>query len=52
MDHFLYYAARVVTTVFFIGLLGCVPVVAVSWISILKDEFKASEETKPAEAKR
>jgi hypothetical protein len=39
MDHVLYFLSRVVTTLFFIGLLGCIPVVTLSWISILKNEF-------------
>ncbi len=39
MDHILYFLSRVVTTLFFIGLLGCIPVVTLSWISILKNEF-------------
>ena len=44
MDHFLYFVSRLVTTLFFIGLIGCIPVVAFSWISILKAEFFPGKE--------
>lgn len=41
MDHLIYFLSRVVTILFFVGLLGCVPVVAFSWFSILRNEFLA-----------
>lgn len=41
----LYLLSRVVTIAFFIGLCGCIPVVALSWISILKSEFSSDEDT-------
>ena len=44
MGHFAYFLTRVVTVLFLVGLLGCVPVVAVSWFSILKSEFSKKDE--------
>lgn len=44
MDHTIYFLSRVVTVLFFIGLLGCVPVVAISWFSILRSEFISRQE--------
>jgi len=35
-------AMRVLEVAFFIGLAGCVLVVAISWVSILKDGFSKS----------
>ncbi len=40
MTHaFMLLAERVVTAMFFTGLVGCASVVVVSWISIFKDGF-------------
>ena len=36
------FAEKVVATMFFTGLAGCVSVVVVSWISIFKDGFANS----------
>ncbi len=33
------FSERIVTAMFFIGLVGCASVVVVSWVSIFKDGF-------------
>lgn len=35
--------ARILETMFFVGLVGCVAVVSISWVSILKG-FRSDEE--------
>lgn len=46
MDHLLFFLSRLVATLFFIGLAGCIPVVAFSWFSILKNEFFPGDEAR------
>ncbi len=44
MNYVAYFLSHVVTILFLIGLLGCVPVVAISWFSILRSEFASRDE--------
>ena len=37
-------AAKIVEVLFFVGLVGCVLVVTISWISIFKEGFSNSDD--------
>jgi hypothetical protein len=44
MDYVAYFLSHFVTVLFLIGLAGYVPVVAISWFSILKSEFSSKDD--------
>ncbi len=37
-------ATKIVEVLFFVGIVGCVLVVAISWISIFKEGFKNTDD--------
>jgi len=37
-------ATKVVEVLFFVGILGCVLVVTISWVSIFREGFKNSDD--------
>jgi hypothetical protein len=40
----LVFATKVVEVMFFVGIVGCVLVVAISWISIFKEGFSNTDD--------
>ncbi len=43
MSVVIYLLSHFITALFFTGLVGCVPVVLISWFSILKSEFSTED---------
>jgi hypothetical protein len=41
-------ATKIVVVLFFVGLVGCVLVVAISWVSIFKEGFSKTDENNQA----
>ncbi len=41
---FLVLATKIVEVLFFVGIVGCVLVVTISWVSIFKEGFKNSDD--------
>ncbi len=37
-------ATKIVEILFFVGIVGCVLVVTISWVSIFKEGFKTSDD--------
>jgi hypothetical protein len=42
--HLMYWGKNVLQWMFFTGLIGCISVVAISWVSILKSAFSNDPE--------
>ena len=40
-------ATKIVEVMFFVGIVGCVLVVTISWVSIFKEGFRTSDDQAP-----